>query len=117
MNIQTLIIAGTFIISGQLLTVIWIFMSAHRLTDLAESYLNKSKFVSSNRIVFESLGLMGKVVRSGSIAMMFLAPKLFEKRGMIDARELSNMPTSLRNKLIMPWIAGTLFLIAMFFIN
>jgi hypothetical protein len=113
MSIFTFIIVGISIISGQLLTATWIFISAHKLTELAESHLKKSKFVENNRKTFESFGVFGKVARNGPIALMFLAPKFFERRGMIDAEELSKMPTNLRNKLILPWITGLLFIFAM----
>ena len=110
----TLVIAGICIMTGQISSVIWIIISAHKLTGLAENHLKKSIFVEINRKSFESFGIFGKVIRYGPIALMFLAPKFFERRGMIDANELSNMPINLRNKLLLPWIVGIVFAIALF---
>lgn len=94
---------------GQISSVIWIILSAHRLTEQAESYLTKSTFVENNLKTLGSFGVFGKVARNGSMVLMFLAPNFFERCGMIDAHELSNMPTSLRYKLILPWIVGIIF--------
>jgi hypothetical protein len=106
MSSLTLVIVGISTMTAQISSVIWIIVSAHRLTELAENHLKKSIFLEINRKSFESLGIIGKVIRYGPIALMFLAPKFFERRGMIDANELSNMPINLRNKLLLPWIAS-----------
>jgi len=114
MSSLTLVIVGTSTMVAQISSVIWIIVSAHRLTELAENHLKKSIFLEINRKSFESFGIIGKVIRYGPIALMFLAPKFFERRGMIDANELSNMPINLRNKLLLPWIVGIVFAIALF---
>lgn len=106
MSSLTLVIVGTSTMVAQISSVIWIIVSAHRLTELAENHLKKSIFLEINRKSFESFGIIGKLIRYGPIALMFLAPKFFERRGMIDANELSNMPVNLRNKLLLPWIAS-----------
>ena len=114
MSSLTLVIAGTFVMTTQISSAIWLLVSAHRLTEQAESHLKKSKLVEINLKTFGSFGLFGKVPRNGSIIAMFLIPDLFERRGLIDARELSNMPTSLRNRLILPWIVSIISSVAFF---
>ena len=77
-----------------------------RYTELIEGYLSKSRFVANNREAFSGFGLIGKVFRSGSIASMFLIPRLCERRGLIEKDELLNLPLHLKRKLIAPWIMG-----------
>ena len=82
----------------------WIVLSSYRFTELLESYLDKSKFVASNRKVLSHAGLMGLLIRNCAMALMFLIPRLCEKRGLIEKDELMNLPTHLKRKLMMPWI-------------
>lgn len=114
MSSLTLVIAGTFVMTTQIFSAIWLIFSAHRLTEQAESHLKKSSFVEVNLKTFGSFGLLGKIPRNGSIILMILAPDLFERRGLIDAHELSNMPTNLKNKLILPWIVSIISSFAFF---
>jgi hypothetical protein len=114
MSSLTLVIAAIFIMVVQISSVIWLIVSAHRLTELAESHLKKSTFVENNLKALGSFGVFGKIPRNGSIVLMFLAPDFFERRGMIDAHELSMMPTGLKTKLMMPWIVSTIFSFAFF---
>ncbi|WP_131108115.1 hypothetical protein [Pseudomonas sp. Sample_10] len=95
-----------FLIFLMFLVLVWIFIFTIRYTEIIESYLDKSKYVASNREVFSGFGLIGKVHRCGSIAIMFLIPRLCEKRGLIEKDELLNLPLDLKRKLIAPWIAG-----------
>jgi hypothetical protein len=89
----------------------WIILSSYRFTELLESYLDKSKFVASNRKVLSHAGLMELLIRNCAMALMFLIPRLCEKRGLIEKDELLNLPTHLKRKLLVPWIISgfTLF--------
>lgn len=113
MSTLSLIIIGVSIISGQLLAVIWMLASSHKQTEKIESYLDKSEFIESNRKVFASSGLLGKVIRNGCIALLFLRPEFFEKRRLIEKDELLNLPVHLKRKLLAPWITAIFFLLAL----
>ena len=107
---------GILIIFFAMVTSCWIYVFSYLYTGLIESYLDKSKFVASNRKALSGLGLLGKPVRNGSVALMFLCPKLCEKRGLIEKDELLNLPVSLKRKLLALWIsAGTLLFVAYIF--
>lgn len=90
----------------------WIVFSSWRLTELVENYLHKSKFVASNRKVLSHAGLMGLLIRNCAMAMMFLFPRLSEKRGLIEKDELLNLPDHLKRKLLVPWIISGISLFA-----
>lgn len=89
-------------------------MFSFLFTELIEWYLNRSKFVASNRKALSGLGLLGKAVRNGSTALMFLFPDLCERRGLIEKGELLNLPVYLKWKLLVSWIICVLLLFAMF---
>ena len=107
-------IISTFIMVAMFVVMCWLFLSCYRFTELIEGYLSDSKFVQHNRIVFESVGLIGMVIRNCSIALVFLIPKFCERRGLIEKDELSNLPPYLKRRLLAPWIAGGLLFFAMF---
>jgi hypothetical protein len=65
-------------------------------------------------MALSSAGFIGLPIRNCSIALMFLIPRLCEKRGLIEKNELRNLPTHLKRKLLAPWIAGGASFFAMF---
>ena len=105
---------GIFIIFSSLLVSCWIYVFSYLFTELIEGYLDRSKFVASNRKALSGLGLLGKAVRNGSIALIFLFPGLCERRGLIEKGELLNLPVLLKWKLLLPWIIGVFLFFAMF---
>lgn len=56
---------GIFIIFSSLLVTCWIYVFSYLFTELIEGYLDRSKFVASNRKALSGLGLLGK--RSGTV--------------------------------------------------
>ena len=107
---------GILIIFFAMVTSCWMYVFSYLFTELIESYLDKSKFVASNRKALSGFGLLGKPVRNGSVALMFLCPKLCERRGLIEKDELLNLPVSLKRKLLALWIsAGALLFVAYIF--
>jgi hypothetical protein len=93
-------------------SVFWIILSSCRFTELLESYLDKSKFVASNRKVLSHAGLMGLLIRNCAMALIFFVPRLCEKRGLIEKDELLNLPIHLKRKLLVPWIISGITLFA-----
>lgn len=107
-------IISTLIMVAMFVVMCWLFLSCYRFTEIIEGYLSDSKIVQHNRTVFESAGLIGMVIRNCSIALIFLIPKLCERRGLIEKDELSNLPVYLKRRLLAPWIAGGVLFFAMF---
>ena len=106
-----------FLIFSMFLVLVWIFLFSSRYTEVIEGYLDKSKFVVNNREAFSGLGLIGSAMRNGSIALMFLCPHIFERRGLIEKDELLNLPLDLKRKLIAPWVVGGVVFFAMLVIR
>ncbi|MNH90290.1 hypothetical protein D3C87_1027530 [compost metagenome] len=111
MNNVALAIIVILIFFLGIVSTFWIVLTSYRFTELLESYLDKSKFVASNRKVLSHAGLVGLLIRNCAMALMFLIPRLCEKRGLIEKDELLNLPIHLKRKLLVPWIISgfTLF--------
>ena len=112
-NVALAIIVISILFLG-VVSVCWILLSSYRFTELVESYLHKSKFVASNRKVLSHAGLMGLLIRNCAMALMFLIPRLCEKRGLIEKDELLNLPVHLKRKLLVPWIISGVSFFAAF---
>ncbi|WP_191628445.1 hypothetical protein [Pseudomonas fluorescens] len=117
MSELTLAYVGLVIMVCLFLALCWIFLFSYLFTEIIEKHLGRSKFVANNREGLSSLGLLGSVVRSCSIALMFLIPEFCEKRGLIEENELSNLPLHLKRKLLAPWITGGAFFLQFSFIG
>jgi hypothetical protein len=112
-NVALAIIVISILLLG-VVSACWILLSSYRFTELVESYLNRSKFVENNRKVLSHAGLMGLLIRNCAMALMFLIPRLCEKRGLIEKNELLNLPIHLKRKLLVPWIVSGFSLFAAF---
>jgi len=112
-NVALAIVVISILFLG-FVSVCWILVSSYRFTELAESYLHKSKFVASNRMVLSQAGLIGLLIRNCAMALMFLISRLCEKRGLIEKDELLNLPIHLKRKLLVPWAVSGFSLFAAF---
>ena len=113
MSELTLAVVGLVIMACLFLSICWIFVSSYLFTDLIERHLSSSRFVANNREGLSGLGLLGTVTKNCSIALMFLIPRICEKRGLVEKNELSSLPTHLKRKLLAPWITGGILFFAM----
>jgi len=104
-NVALAIIVISILFLG-VVSACWILLSSYRFTEMVESYLNKSRFVENNRKVFSHAGLMGLLIRNCAMALMFLIPRLCERRGLIEKDELLNLPIHLKRKLLVPWVVS-----------
>lgn len=88
-----------------LITAIFVSMSitlylSHRLTEHIESMLPNCKLISENRKTYAGLGFTGKVFRFGTISLMLTFPKAYARKGLIDIREVNQLPNHTRKSLI-----------------
>ena len=96
-----------------ILTTIWVFLMVHIYTEKAESLLPNSKLVKDNKKLFSQMGLMGKDTSNGVITHILLMPKLFAKKGLVDANEVKNFPRKLKLILTLSWGSSSFFLFAL----
>ena len=117
MSESVLLLIILFIYFMAFVAIFWMLIFSYRYTELIEECLSKSRFVANNREAFSGLCLIGKVLRNGSVATMFLIPRLCEKRGLIAKDELLNLPPNLKRMLIIPYVMGGVSFFAMLVIR
>ena len=72
---------------------------AHKYTEHFESFLPTSRIVSDNIKNYKHAGLLGKLIRTGQIATLLAAPKIFIYRGTANIEEVQKFPR--REKLVL----------------
>ena len=72
---------------------------AHRLTEKLESQLTNCKLISDNEKTYAGLGLIGKVFRFGTISLMLAFPKAYARKGLVDIREVNQVPSHTKKSL------------------
>jgi hypothetical protein len=93
--------------------MLFVVVIAHKYVEAIENRLPHSPYISDIRRTWSNAGLLGKVMRSGIIAMIFLMPKMHAKRGLIDAQEVSALPQRYKYLLTVPLIACCVLFIAL----
>lgn len=107
-----LAVLGVFaIISPYFMFGVWIFV-AHRYLDRIESALSNSRMVAVNREIYSHAGLLGKVMRLGSISAMLSMKYFSVRKGLLDGDDLAKAPTDLQKLLVRLW-SVQIFLIAL----
>lgn len=69
------------------------FYLSHRLTEKIESQLTNCKLISDNKKIYAGLGFMGKVFRFGTISLVLVFPETYARRGLVDIREIDQLPS------------------------
>lgn len=93
-------IIDLFILIAMLITMIAQCYIAHKYTESFESHLPNCKYIIDNRNIYQHAGLLGKLIRTGSISMVLATPKLFIWRGLAKAEEINNFPPQKRRTLL-----------------
>jgi len=80
-----------------LITAIFISMSmtfylTHRLTEKLEAQLTNCKLINDNKKTYDKLGFIGKVFRFGTISLITVNPKSYARKGLVDIREIDQLP-------------------------
>ncbi|MFJ3368374.1 hypothetical protein [Pseudomonas sp. NPDC086251] len=95
------LIAG-LILAPMILTCFVVAFIAHKYVEPIEERLPNCAFVKTTRDAFSAGGLLGKIMRGGVIAMVLMMPTLSARRGVIDAKEVQNLPSHYKKLLIVP---------------
>jgi hypothetical protein len=90
---------------------VWVFV-AYRYLDRIESILSKSRMVAVNREIYTHAGLLGRVMRLGSISAMLSMKHFSVRKGLLDDDDVNKTPADLQRLLVRLW-AAQIFLIAL----
>ncbi|KHL71781.1 hypothetical protein PpSQ1_24420 [Pseudomonas putida] len=116
-NLHLAVLGVIVIISPFLMFGVWVFV-AYRYLDRIESILSNSRMVAVNREIYSYAGLLGKVMRLGSISAMLSMKYFSVRKGLLDNDEVTKVPIDLQRLLVRLWIIQILLiaLIVLFFV-
>lgn len=81
----------------------WLYI-AWRYAEYIESFFSESSFVLGNKKMYSSAGLLGKVVRVGSVALMLSMAALYARRGLVSSSEVLAFPVRIKRALVGLWL-------------
>ncbi|MHA7114399.1 MULTISPECIES: hypothetical protein [Pseudomonas] len=110
-NMHLVALSVLVIISPFLMLGVWVFV-AYRYLDRIESILSKSRMVAVNREIYTHAGLLGRVMRLGSISAMLSMKHFSVRKGLLDDDDVNKTPADLQRLLVRLW-AAQIFLIAL----
>ncbi|WP_349976282.1 hypothetical protein [Pseudomonas sp. WHRI 8519] len=116
-NLHLAVLGVAVIISPFLMFGVWIFL-VYRYLDRIESILSNSRMVAVNREIYSHAGLLGKVMRLGSISAMLSMKYFSVRKSLLDSDDVSKVPIDLHRLLVLLWNMQILLiaLIVLFFI-
>ncbi|KAF1310358.1 hypothetical protein BLX42_14515 [Pseudomonas sp. SG-MS2] len=116
-NLHLAVLGVIVIISPFLMVGVWVFV-AYRYLDRIESILSNSRMVAVNREIYSHAGLLGKVMRLGSVSAMLSMKYFSVRKGLLDNDEVTKVPIDLQRLLVRLWIIQILLiaLIVLFFV-
>lgn len=92
----------------------WSMIVCHKTVDQLEAVLRGSRLVNENKAWMKHFGLAGKVLRCGTILAICLYPKIYVRDGSVVEKEVLAIPKALKRKVYAPFIACTLWSVALF---
>lgn len=116
-NLHLALLGVIVLTSPFLMFGVWIFV-AYRYLDRVESVLSNSRMVAVNREIYSHAGLLGKVMRLGSISAMLSMRSFSVRKGLLNSDDVSNAPVDLQRLLVRLWTVQIVLiaLIVLFFV-
>lgn len=111
MNSTLVAVLAGIILGSMVLLLIALAVIAHRYVDAIEACFPNSLYIEHNRNNWSWAGLQGKVTRMGNIGMVLIVPRIYVRRGLVDPREISELPKGYKLLLVVPLFLS-FFLIA-----
>lgn len=109
MNMTTVV----FLLTGVVALLLFVFVGV-RYLDQIEGVLSRSKFVSGNKSLYSSAGLIGKIMRICTVSVLLSMPRIFARKGLVEIEQITKLPGFLRGFLVLNWwilfVSGVAFL-------
>lgn len=107
------------LISTLIIGLIYVSLVAMVVTTLKvrkkiDTLLSKCKVVADNRATFGGLGFMGDVMRVGLVCNILLIPRAYTKKNLIDEKQVTGFPRSLKVMILASWGLISLAFFTMF---
>lgn len=113
MTSDQIVLSGGFVLILMGVVMLFVIVIAHKYVEAIENRLPQSPYISDIRRTWSNAGLLGKVMRGGIIAMIFLMPRMHAKRGLIDAQEVSELPQRYKYLLTVPLVIGCVLFVVL----
>ena len=114
-NVQVAVLGVCLFASPFLMFGTWIVI-AYRFLDKVEASFSNSPMVVGNKAMYARAGMLGQIMRLGSVSAMLSMKGFCIRKGMLDSEDVRNAPQSLKELLVWLWHAHVLLfvLLAMF---
>jgi len=77
---------------------------ASRRTEHFESLFPNSPYIKKNKVIYERAGLIGKLIRTGTISTVLAIPSIFTKKNLVARNEIENFPKRTKLLLVTLWV-------------
>ncbi|MCZ9635904.1 hypothetical protein MXF29_25430 [Pseudomonas sp. NC26] len=78
------------------------FIAARR-TEYFESLFPNSQYIKKNRATYERAGLIGKLMRTGTISTVLALPSIFTHKNLVEQQEIDSFPKKTKTLLVTLW--------------
>ena len=106
-------VVGFVILAAMTLTFFIQCYVANKYTEHFESFLSNCKYITDNRNIYRHAGMLGKLMRTGSISLVLAFPKLFIWRGVAKAEDIQHFPSPEKHTLLWLLTLHITFLMAL----
>lgn len=93
-------VIGFLILVAMTLTLLIQYYVANKYTEHFESFLPNCKYITDNRNIYRHAGILGKLMRTGSISLVLAFPKLFIWRGIAKSEDIQHFPSHEKRTLL-----------------
>jgi len=96
------------VIAAIIINLIIITMTAQciiaaRRTEYFESFFPSSQYIKQNKATYQRAGLIGKMMRTGTISTILAIPSFFTRKNLVERQENINFPKPTKILLVTLW--------------
>ncbi|MFK0313458.1 hypothetical protein ACIQUF_19790 [Pseudomonas sp. NPDC090233] len=84
------------------------FIAARR-TEYFESFFPNSHYIIKNKETYKRAGLIGKLMRTGTISTVLALPSIFTNRNLVEQQEIDAFPKKTKILLVTLWALHIIF--------
>lgn len=90
----------------------WVLVACRYLEHI-ESFFKNSAVVVGNKSIFAGAGVLGKVMRVGSISAMLSVSRFCIRRGLVDTGDVKLVPVRIKRLLLAMWVVHLIIFFAL----
>jgi hypothetical protein len=106
-NVQIAVLGVCLLASPFFMFGAWILI-AYRFLDKVEASFSNSPMVVGNKAIYAHAGVLGQIMRLGSVSAMLSMKGFCIRKGMLDGADVRNAPQELKKMLVCLWLVHLL---------